>query len=201
MSTWGKTVTLLLVSLFLAVLLIPSMVYAQTPSSYVSPTGVAGSSFSLTMYSPNRQATYNNPMPLIFNLTWAYDLLPVGDFELVGDYAYRIDNSSFVSIASNDTSNDRYGGYGNWTIKDNPSFSYSLDVSNLTNGQHEIAIEASLYYGKNLLLNATTNPIQFFIQNPTPTPTVPEFQTLIILQIFAVVILISMIFVRKRMHG
>ncbi len=181
MSTGGKTVTLLLVSLFLAMLLIPSMVYAQTPSSYVSPTGVAGTSFSLTMYSPNSQATYNHTMPLIFNLTWTYDLLPVGDFELVGDYAYRIDNSSFASIASNDTANDRYGGYGNWTIKDNPSFSYSLDVSNLTNGQHEIAIEASLYYGKNLLLNATTNPIQFSIQKPTPTPTVPEFPTLIIL--------------------
>ncbi len=200
MGSFSKSFSLLVALFLILALLTQSIVYAQTSSSYVSPTGVAGSSFSLTIYSPNSQAIYNNTMPLIFKLTWTYDLLPVGNLELVGNYAYRIDNSSFVSIASNDTANDHYGGYGNWTFKTNPSFSYSLHISNLTNGQHEISIEANMYYGKNLLLNASAIPVQFLVQNPTPslTATIPEFPTLLIILPLFAVMLLSIVFARKR---
>jgi hypothetical protein len=67
MSTWGKTITLLHVSLFVTLaLLIPSIANAQTSSSYVRPTGEMSTSYRLTMFSPDNQTTYNNTMPLNF---------------------------------------------------------------------------------------------------------------------------------------
>jgi hypothetical protein len=36
---------------------------------------------------------------------------------------------------------------------------------------------------------------------PSPTPTIPEFPTLIILSLFAVMILLSILFIRKRIHA
>jgi len=44
--------------------------------------------------------------------------------------------------------------------------------------------------------NPTATPTA--TSSPSPTPTVPEFPTLIILPLFAIVILLSMVFIRKR---
>ncbi len=47
-------------------------------------------------------------------------------------------------------------------------------------------------------LNLHPTPPPITQSTPTPTPTVPEFPTLIILPLFAVIILLSIVFIRKR---
>ncbi len=46
--------------------------------------------------------------------------------------------------------------------------------------------------------NPTATPTINTTSSPSPTPTVPEFPALIILPLFAIVILFSMVFIRKR---
>jgi hypothetical protein len=206
MSTWGKTVTSVLIALFLTLaLLIPQIANAQTISSYVSPTGRMSTSYSLKIYSPDNQTVYNNSMYLNFTLKWTYDLIPVGDFELVGDYAYKIDDNPFVSIISNQSSGDRYATDS--TFKVNPSFSYLVNISSLSNGYHRVEIKASLYFGGNTLLDASSSPFYFNVQNPTPSPTPPSATndlipsltiTLIVVAVLVVAIAFLLLYRRNR---
>ncbi|MGD0645922.1 MAG: hypothetical protein ABSA75_13530 [Candidatus Bathyarchaeia archaeon] len=110
-------------------------------------------------------------MSLNFTLDWTYDLLP--DQPYFGEYAYTIDNNTLVSITSNQTASDLYGHtFDNPKFfKYNPSFSYLIDVSNLTNGHHEIAIFGLFYFGISLLYNQSSPHVEFLVQNPTPSPT------------------------------
>jgi hypothetical protein len=208
MSTWVKAITFALVALFLTLALLnPLMTNAQTTSSYVSPTGEMSTSYRLTMFSPDNQTIYNNTIPLNFSLEWTYDLMPVDDFKLTADYAYRIDDNPFVSIVSNQSSNDRYAGGTNFVY--NPSFSYLLNVSNLSNGYHKIMIKASFYFGGNLFLDATSTPFLFLVQNPTPTPSPtpspsigalisPLTITIIVTVVVLVAVFVSLLFYRRH---
>ena len=81
----------------------------------------------------------------------------------------------------------------------------TISLPKLSNGPHELTI---YLYGLNqesytprylsftytVYFSTTGNP-----PTPSPTPTVPEFSTWIILPLFAVTILLSTAFVRKRM--
>jgi hypothetical protein len=173
-----------LTTVLVIVCLCPSLADAQTPSSYVSPKGRMSTSYTLLMYSPNNQTTYDNRMLLNFTLKWTADLIPVGDFEPSVDYAYSIDNNSFVSIVSNESLSDSNSGRA--IIIHNPeSFSYLLNISNLNDGYHKIVIKASFYFGKNLFLDASSSPFPFLVQNQiSPNPSIPEFSWLAILPLF-----------------
>jgi hypothetical protein len=129
-------------------------------------------------------------------------LIPVDDFKLTADYAYSIDDNAFVNILSNQSSNEHYAGGTNFVY--NPSFSYLLNVSNLENGYHKIVIKASFYFGGNLFLDATSSPFLFSVENPTPsqtpTPTVPEFPSIIILALLGTATLtVAVEYKRKRL--
>jgi hypothetical protein len=209
MISRSKTLALVLVSLFLTLaLLIPSMADSQTPSSYVSPEGEMGTHYSLTMYSPNNQTTYANTMRVNFSLQWMYDIMPIGSYQLRFEYAYSIDDNPFVKITPNQTSTDRYAGGTNLTT--NPSFSYLLNISNLTDGYHKIQIKPSFFFAWSY--SVPSDPVFFSVQNsptptptqnptptptstlaPTSTPTVPEFSWLAILPLFVSLLLIAVV--------
>jgi hypothetical protein len=177
----------------------------SNPTVYVSPMGGMSTSYRLTMFSPNEQTLYDNVLPLEFMLVWTYDLLPL--FEPKTDYAYSIDGNPFVGIAANRTSNDRPGG--SYTFVYNPSFSYLLDISNLTNGRHAVVIRASFNFG-HLLLNDSSTHFAFTVQNlnprlttsstpcPAPTPTVPELSWIVIMSLMVVMLPIAFVFRHRK---
>ena len=139
---------------------------AQIPTVYISPEGRTGTSYKLVVFSPDDQTIYDDVLYLAFILRWM-DVFPVfGEFR--EDYAYSIDDNPFVSIVPTKTSNDFYGGLGKII---NPSFSYFLDISNLPEGYHNIVINAILYNGNAILLNASSIPFQFIVRTPKPTAT------------------------------
>jgi hypothetical protein len=156
--------------LFLTLMLLP-IVYSQIPNRYVSSTGRMSTSYTLNVFSPNEQLTYNNSLPLNFTLEWTYDIIPLSGFGLSAEYAYSIDNSSLVNIAPNNASlNDRFAS--NTTFVWNPSFFYLVDISNLPSGLHNVTVRASFYFGKVLFLNDTPRPFAFTVYSTlTPIPT------------------------------
>ena len=182
----SKTFLALILFALLSVLVFfPPPVDSQTPRLYNSSTGEMCTSYKLVLYSPNEQTTYQDSMPLIFTLNWTYDLISF--LELKAEYAYSIDNTAFVNVVSNQSSSDRYTQ--NATIAPfllNPSFSYLIDITNLTDGNHEIVIRSIFYFGSNILLNDTATPFGFTVQNstkalppsgtPNPTPTTSPTQ-------------------------
>ena len=164
------------------VILIPSMAYAQITTSYNNGADINFAAFDLTLYSPNDQTVYADTMPLRFNITWtAFVYFPFPQAPpLIGDYSYSIDDGPRVTIETNQSSSDRVivDSRGNFTI--NPSFSYSVNVSSLASGYHEIVIIVSLYrtFGHDYINQSI--PIQFQIQNSS-TPPIPEFPSWAIL--------------------
>jgi hypothetical protein len=207
MRTGRKVISLFFVAFFLTMpLLIPSMTTnAQTTSHYGAKIGDSGANligFDLTINSPISQKVYTDSLPFDFQLHWS----PVGvstffNWTFVGLYTYSIDHKTPVSIESNQSESDIYGNGSNF--KYNPSFTYLLDISDLTNGKHVFVISAGLYYNMSgqlsQLYNESSSPLQFLVQNPAPSPTskVPEFPTFVILPLFAIVILLSIVFLRK----
>jgi len=159
------------------VLLIPSMAYAQITTSYYNGADINPAGFDFTLYSPNDQTVYADTMLLKFNITWtAFVYFPFPGIAppLIGDYSYSIDDGPHVTIESNQSSSDRVivDSKGNFTI--NPSFSYSVNVSSLASGYHEIVIIVGLYrtFGHDYINKSI--PIQFQVQNSS-TPPIPEF--------------------------
>ncbi len=171
-----------------AIFLIQPIVNAQNPISYISPEGEMGTHYNLTVYSPNNQTEYNDSVLLNFNVQWLYDMISVGNYQLRLEYAYSIDDNPFVSIVSNQSANDFHAG--GTDITTNPSFSYLLNTSNLTNGYHKILIKASFLYAWQY--NATY-PVYFLVQNPTAnrTPNVPEFPAIAIFPLFIAMFLVA----------
>jgi hypothetical protein len=176
--------TILLVVAFI----IPSMTDAQTTSHYGDKVGDSGANlvgFDLTIYNPISQKVYANTMPLDFKIHWnPVGLLFYENAKQYGLYAYKIDNKPAVGLLSNQKSN---------SSKDfisTPSFSTTIDISNLKDGQHQLVIIVDMEWnpfggGTTSVCNQTSAPILFSIQNstasPTPTTTVPEFPSTIIL--------------------
>ena len=188
-------------------LLIPSIVNAQITSSYSNNTNINPVAFTLTIYSPDNNQTYTRTMLLNFTIDWT--TYPTFTFPsppapiIKGDYSYTIDDNTAVTVTSNQSSTDRLDPNG---FKDNPTFSYSLNVSNLANGNHKIVITADLHdnYGEQYF-NESSDPVFFSIQNPTPTPTpLPTLNVAVItvasVIIGVVVIAGLLVYLKKRKH-
>lgn len=201
-----KAVTL--TAIIVIVFVIQPIVDGQITSHYGAKTGDSGANpvgFDLTMYSPVNQSGYSKTMPLDFNIDWLVGVYPFFNWTFAGIYTYSIDNMSPVVIDSNQSSNSRYDSATDFEYS--PSFSYILDISNLTNGNHQIAVSAGMYYNNNgnlmdEIFKATSEPIYFQVQDstassPTPTPTVPEFSWLAIVPLFLSVFSVAL-FLRHR---
>ena len=78
MMTWGKHIALVPIAFFFTlILLIPLFAEAQITGHYDKNSDPNHVTYALTMYSPSYQGVYSNKMPLDFNLTWKYDLMPL----------------------------------------------------------------------------------------------------------------------------
>jgi hypothetical protein len=206
-------VTLILV----ITLVIPAVTVAQTTSHYGAKTGDSGANlvgFDLTIYSPISKKTYDNTMFLHFKIDWIYGLMFYDNAIQYGLYAYKIDNNPPVNLISNQKSNS------STDFIVHPSFSSNIDISNLTNGQHQLVIIADMEwnpfgYLAVSVFNQSSSPILFSIQNstvsqtpiptstpmqtqkPTSTSTIPEFSLLMILPIFFSLLSI-VVLIKKR---
>jgi hypothetical protein len=206
MSTWGKAVTLVLVSLFLTlVLLIPLITNGQIASSYNNNSPVVNPiAFTLTINSPYTQnQTFSSTMSLNFTIQWTeyptfYPITSPPAPAMNAVYNYTIDNNQPVTVTSNQSSSDIFDLRN---FKVNPTFSYSVNLSNLTDGYHKIVITAKMYSSGSISFTASSDPVFFLVQNPTPsptpTPTVPELSWLIVIPLF-IVVLCSVVIVRHR---
>ncbi len=205
-------VTIILVLTFLT----PSMGNAQITGSYSNNTDINPVAFTITIYSPDTQ-TYKNTLPLDFTVYWTR--YPTFDFPIPPAprvnvaYSYAIDGNSEVFVISNQSSNDVIG-YSNFTV--NPTFSYFLNIANLTNGYHKIVITTSLYFDGDLVYGASSSPVQFLVGTPkptptptltpnpvptstlTPTPSVPEFSWLAIIPLMISMLSVAIAFRRQR---
>jgi hypothetical protein len=178
MSSWAKVITLVLVTIFFVTALHSSVTNAQITQfyggGYYGPTSYENyCAFYITMYSPVDETVYVDTMPLEFNITWAeYPKCPFPVAPpLNGYYAYSIDDGPFASVAATPSPSDLV--YRNLTI--NPTFSCSVDISNLEKGYHKLVINASLYFSNNyppkhFHFNMTTSPYKFLVGETTATP-------------------------------
>jgi len=152
--------------------------------------------YSLKLSSPNNQTMYSVTMPLNFSITWTANLMAGIVGQVSGFYSYRIDSNSLVSIASNQSSNDLYG-FNNF--KWNPSFSYLVNISELTNGQHTLVIYGSMHGDNVGQLYAFSSPVEFFVQNPTPSPmptpktSVPVSLTTVSITVVVLVLMVAIV--------
>ena len=194
--------TALALPLILA-LLIPSAANAEFTRSYSSnDPHVNFTHFFLTVYSPDNNQTCEGTMLLNFTVDWtdypAFAGFPSPPAPVMkGLYSYTIDNNPAVTVVSNQSSADQFDPRG---FKVNPTFSYLLDVSNLTNGYHEIVITVALTHKQSSTARYinTDTPIQFFVQNPTPTDSpIPEFPSWTILPLLLVATLAAAVYTKK----
>jgi hypothetical protein len=186
-------------------LLIPSVANAEFTRSYKSDDPVTNyTHFLLTVYSPDNNQTCKSTMLLNFTVDWreypTFAGLPSPPAPVMkGLYCYTIDNNTAVTVASNQSSTDQFDPRG---FKVNPTFSYLVDVSNLTNGYHKIVITVGLTNNYDAIaryINKDTS-IQFFVQNPTPTdPPIPEFPTWTPILIALVAVVAVAIFYRGKL--
>jgi len=152
----------------------PSPPPTQTTSHYGPYSNVNPASFDLTIFSPDNQAVYADTMLLKFNITlidYVRFPFPTGP-PPKGDYAYSIDDGPRIAIEPNQSASDQLYilPVGNFTI--NPTFSGSVNISNLENGYHKITIIVGLYrHSDYYYINQTSAAIMFLVQNPTPTIT------------------------------
>ena len=176
--------------------LIPSIAVAQVTEYYSNNAEINPIAFTLTISNPIEQSTYSKSLPLQMNFIWnasLESLLP--DHQPVKGYAYTIDNNSLVNITPN----------GSLAVprKESYWFSYSINISNLTQGDHRISVIAYQYLGNSsyhTLFNQSSTPIIFLVDNtlpattPEPSPTVPEFPALaivpLLLSAFAVAVVV-----------
>ena len=184
-------------------LIIPSVANAEFTRSYSSSDpNVNYTHFFLRVYSPDINQTCKSNMLLNFSVEWT-DYPHFAGFPsppapvMKGLYSYTIDNNPTVTVASNQSSTDQFDPRG---FKVNPTFSYLLDVSNLTNGYHKIVITVGLTHTQSYVARYinTDTLIQFFIQNPTPTDSpIPEFPSWTILPLLIVATLVGVIIRNK----
>jgi hypothetical protein len=193
MRTWGKAIVFVL---FLTLVpLITPMANAQTTSSHSNNTNINPVAFTLTIYSPDNNQTCKNTMLLNFTIDWTtyptftFPIPPAPILHAI--YTYTIDNNSAVFLTRNQSSSDIFG-YSNFTV--NPTFSYLLNVSNLKNGYHKIVITADLTDNNGMqYFNASSDPVFFSVQNPTPSPAISSVSPLTVEAIVTVAVLVAAI--------
>jgi hypothetical protein len=176
-------------------LLIPSMANAQTTSSYSNNTNVNPVAFTLTIYSPDNNQTCKSTMLLNFTVDWT--TYPTFTFPsppapvMNGVYSYAIDNNTAVTVTSNQSSTDQFDPKG---FKVNPTFTYLLNISNLANGNHKIVITADLYDNyDHLYFGASSDPVFFSVQNPTPSPAISSVSPLTVIAAVTIAVLVAVI--------
>ena len=117
----------------------------------------------------------------------------------VKGYAYKIDSNPLVNITPN----------GSLSIprKESYWFSYSVDISNLTQGNHKISVITYQYYNNSNyqgLFNQSSTPITFLVDNtipattPAPSPTVPEFTVIALLPLLVAMPLMAVKLKHRR---
>ncbi len=194
----------LVVTFSFLILPLAKPVNAQITSHYGAKVGDSGAKlvgFVLTVYSPDNQTVFNTTLPLVFKIGWIYGLIFEPNAIMYPNYTYCIDNNQPVNIPSNQTSESYLD------FKANQSFSITVDISNLTNGKHQLVIGAGLEYcfvnsAPDLIFNQTTTPITFTVDNQTPTlvptPTVPELSWLVIVPLLLSLFSVAVIFRHRK---
>lgn len=182
--------TLFLLAIIVA-MLVPSLATAQVTYYYSNNAEINPVAFILTITNPQNQTTYSQSLPLQVDLTWNISLdSMLADHMPVKGYAYTIDNKALVNIAPN----------GSLPVprKEAYYFNYTVDISSLSQGNHELSVIAWQYYNNSNyqgLYNKTSEPITFKVDNtlpatpiatPSASPTVPEFSGLAIVSLLAV---------------
>ena len=190
----SKTVgSLLVVFSIIGILIVPSVANGQITNYYSNNAEINPIAFTLTISNPVDQSTYSKSLPLQVNLIWNISLdSMLADHMPVKGYAYKIDSNPLVNITPN----------GSLSVprKESYWFSYSVDISNLTQGNHKISVITYQYYnnsGYQGLFNQSSTPITFLVDNtlpattPAPSPTVPEFTVIAILPLLVVMLLMA----------
>ena len=202
MDSKSVTFSLLLIFSMIGVLLIPCMTNGQVTSYYETTRDYNQVAFTLTTFLPVEKETYSKSLPLQFHLIWNISLeslLPT--HQVIKGCAYSIDEYRLVGIVPN----------GSLAIprKESYWYSYSVDTSNLTQGNHKISVIAFQYYGNSSfqgLFNQSSTPITFIVDNtlpattPAPTPTISEFPALIVVPLLLSLFSIA-VAIRHRKTG
>ena len=194
---------LLVLFSIIGILIVPSITNCQVTNYYSTTRDYNQVAFTLTTNLPIDNATYSKNLPIQFNLIWNMSLESLlADHQPVKGYAYTIDDHQLVNIKPN----------GSLAVprKESYWFSYSVDISNLAQGNHKISLIAYQYYGNMSyqgLFNQTSTPITFLVDNtlpstsptltPTPSLTVPEFSWLAILPLLVSMFAVAF-FVKQR---
>jgi|GEM_PF-2870524 len=197
MASKSKTLGSLLAVLVLIGAFLGSQVTSGQVTSYYATTRDYNQvAFTLTTYLPTDDTTYSKNLPLEFHLIWNISLeslLPT--HQVIKGCAYSIDDQRLVGIVPN--------GSLATPGKESYWYSYSVDVSNFTQGNHKISIIAFQYYGNSSfqgLFNQSSTPINFKVDNtlpattPAPTPPVSELSWGVIvpllLSMFSIVLVV-----------
>jgi hypothetical protein len=193
--------SLLVLFSIIGMLIIPSITYGQVTNYYSNNAEINPIAFTLTISNPIDQSTYSKSLPLQVNLIWNISLdSMLAEHMPVKEYAYSIDHNPLVNI----TPNGSLAWNSYW-------FSYSIDISKLTQGNHRISVIAYQYYNNSHyqgLFNQSSTPITFLVDNtlpltsptltPTPTTTVPELSLLAILPLLLSVFSIAIIVKHRK---
>jgi hypothetical protein len=176
-------------SLLLVVILVVSSLMMTKPASEY-PLVNAQLFDYLYMYfdNPSNQTYYTSNITLTVHLTIAiYDSRTM---ETVASYSLDGQDSITLPLVKS-------------FIENNPiSFAHSDDIgtinlSNLSDGSHAIVVNGRFDHFTNSV-NTTFFINTHAMSSPSPTPTVPELQTWMILPLFTVIILLSIVFFRNR---
>jgi hypothetical protein len=119
----------------------------------------------------------------------------------VKGYAYTIDNKPLVNIEPN----------GSLSVprKEAYYFNYTVDISSLSQGKHDLSVIIWQYYNNSNyqgLFNQSSTPITFNVDNtlpvtptvaPSPSPTIPELSWLVVVPLLLVVFSVVIV-IRRR---
>lgn len=174
MKRTASTLTLIIVILFSAVVGMPFAKLAKA-----NPDSIIKYLIGIIIESPENKTYRTNEINV--NI-YAYTQMGP-DFTPLKDVGYSVDGVPFVYFA------DPVG----------TNIANESVALNLTEGSHTIVAKARTLNVQAGLDREVCANVTFTIDtNPTPTPTVPEFPTWVILPLFAMVMLLSIVFIRKK---
>ena len=151
---------------------------------------------NIKINSPTNSTYHSNSLNLGITINTMFDNFTNTDRTI----SYRLDGKS--SIAINDVTYKYFEGNSTSTV------TASTLISNLPYGQHEVQVEATYQYAKDISFTSIASVLFFIdvgignqspISSPTPDPSVPEFSWLTILPLL-LIISIVLIIARKRLQ-
>jgi hypothetical protein len=175
MERTASTLTLIIVILFSAVVGMPSAKLAKA-----NPDSVIKYLIGINIDSPENKTYRTNEINL--NI-YAYTQMGP-DFTPLKDVGYSVDGGLFVYFA------DPVG----------TNIAHESVALNLTEGSHTIVAKAHTLNVQAGLDREVCANVTFTIDtNPTPTPTVPEFPSWIILPVIIMGILLIVVYAKRKM--